>query len=129
MIRDRKQNKRVAPSIPQPLMYRNLRKLVIGFWVAACLANIPAVGQTTKPTTAVDQHNYALTKDDDAFLEDLEHRAFLFFWEHSDPKTGLTLDRARTSGDAPPPGESHYQIASIASTGFALTGYCIAAKR
>lgn len=73
--------------------------------------------------------NYQLTKSDVEFLEDLERRAFLYFWEHSDKQTGLTLDRARTSGEAPPPGTNHHNVASIASTGFALTGYCIAADR
>ena len=62
-------------------------------------------------------------------MEDLSRKTFQFFWEHSDPETGLTLDRARTNGDAPKPGEDHFQIASIASTGFALSGLCIAAER
>ena len=66
---------------------------------------------------------------DNAFLEDLEKRTFQFFWEHSDLKTGLTLDRARTEGTPPQPGESHYRIASIASTGFGLSGLCVAADR
>lgn len=80
-----------------------------------------AVAQTTQ--------NYQLTKEDEAFLDDLERRAFLFFWEHSGKKNGLTLDRARTNGDAPGKDESHYNVGSIASTGFALTGLCIAADR
>ncbi len=41
----------------------------------------------------------------------------------------MTLDRARTNGDAPGQSESHFQVASIASTGFALSGLCIAADR
>lgn len=72
---------------------------------------------------------YQLTKEDEVFLEDLEKRAFLYFWEQSGEKTGLTLDRARTNGDAPKKGEDHYNVGSIASTGFALTGLCIAADR
>ncbi len=59
----------------------------------------------------------------------MSRRTFQFFWEHSDAKTGLTLDRARTNGDAPKAGENHFQIASIAATGFALSGLCIAADR
>ncbi|MEP7213853.1 MAG: glycoside hydrolase family 3 N-terminal domain-containing protein [Acidobacteriota bacterium] len=66
---------------------------------------------------------------DDAFLEDLERRSFQFFLDHSDPKTGLTLDRARTTGEAPKLGEDHYRVASIAATGFGLSGLCIAADR
>ncbi len=72
---------------------------------------------------------YVLSERDENFLEDLERRAFRFFWEHSDAETGLTLDRARTNGDAPKPGEDHFRVASIAATGFALTSYCIAAER
>ena len=41
----------------------------------------------------------------------------------------MTLDRARTTGDAPPKGDSHYNVASIAATGFALSGLCAAADR
>jgi hypothetical protein len=78
---------------------------------------------------AQNGQNYRLTKEDEAFLEDLERRAFLFFWEHSGKKNGLTLDRARTTGEAPGPQENHYNVGSIASTGFALTSYCIAADR
>ncbi|MCG3161268.1 MAG: hypothetical protein JMDDDDMK_02419 [Acidobacteria bacterium] len=64
---------------------------------------------------------------DEAFLEDLSRRSFLFFWEQSDPATGLTLDRARADGS--PHREDRRYIASIASTGFGLTALCIAAER
>lgn len=77
----------------------------------------------------VSAQKYVLTAEDKEFLNDLEKRAFQFFWEHSDPQTGLTLDRARTNGNAPEKGADHFQVASIASTGFALTSYCIAADR
>ena len=70
-----------------------------------------------------------ISTEDAAFLEDLEKRSFQFFWEHTDPNTGLTLDRASTSGDPPPQSESHYRVASIASTGFGLSGLCIAVDR
>jgi hypothetical protein len=66
---------------------------------------------------------------DDAFLEDLEQRSFRYFWEQSDPHTGLTLDRAGTDGRPPEQGRNHYNVASIAATGFGLTGLCIAAER
>ena len=110
-------------------MHRYLGKSVIAFWFLACLAYVSAPGQPVKTVKGIDTQRYVLTGSDVVFLEDLEHRAFLFFWEHSDPGTGLTLDRARTTGEAPPPGDSHYKTASIASTGFALTALCIAAKR
>lgn len=71
----------------------------------------------------------SISKEDDAFLEDLQKRTFQYFWDHSDPKTGLTLDRTRTDGTPPAEGTSHYKVATIAATGFALSGYCIAAER
>src|SRR6185369_16396177 len=81
------------------------------------------------PAATQTASTYQLTKEDEAFLDDLERRAFLFFWEHSGKKNGLTLDRARTTGEAPGPSEDHHNVGSIASTGFALTGFCIAADR
>ncbi|MDX2064501.1 MAG: glucoamylase family protein [Fimbriimonadaceae bacterium] len=57
-------------------------------------------------------------------LDDLERRAFQFFVDQSHPETGLTKDRAKNdpSGDA-------FTVASIASTGFALTAYAIGVER
>ena len=66
---------------------------------------------------------------DDAFLEDLSKRTFQFFWERTNPKNGLTLDRAPADGSPRSPEHRSYNIASIASSGFALSGYCIAADR
>lgn len=109
----------------------------ISYLLMALLALQPAISISAQKSAVRKQGpeskspipSYNLTREDRTFLEDLEKRAFMFFWDHSDPKTGLTLDRARTTGEAPQPGEDHYNVASIASTGFALTGYCIAAER
>lgn len=68
-----------------------------------------------------------IESSDDAFLEDLSSRAFLFFWEHSDPHTGLVLDRVRANGDNI--GGRNLEVASTAVTGFALTAMCIASDR
>ena len=81
------------------------------------------------PPPAAPVPTAAIAPADDAFLDDLQKREFQYFWEHSDPKTGLTLDRTRTDGTPPKVGASHHKVASIASTGFALSGYCIAADR
>ena len=67
-----------------------------------------------------------LLRADDPFLEDLGHRCFRLLWEQADPATGLVVDRARTDGTREPRAAN---IASIASTGFALSGLCIAAER
>ncbi|GAC1446875.1 MAG: glucoamylase family protein [Pyrinomonadaceae bacterium] len=78
---------------------------------------------------SLTHQNYQLTPKDEAFLEDLSRRAFQFFWEQSNPVTGLTLDRARTDGSPFQGREVNRNVASIASTGFALTSYCIAVER
>ena len=70
-----------------------------------------------------------ISLEDDAFLEDLSRRTFQFFWERTNPKTGLTLDRSPADGSDRSPSHRAYNMASIAATGFALSGYCIAADR
>ena len=66
-----------------------------------------------------------LTRADEAFLDDLEHRSFQYFWEQGNPDTGLVPDRARMDGS--PLDANHQGVASIAATGFGLTALCIAA--
>jgi len=53
-----------------------------------------------------------------AFADTVERRAFDFFWELSDARTGLTPDRWPTRS-----------FASVAAMGFALTAYPIGAER
>ncbi len=60
---------------------------------------------------------------DENFLDDLQRRALRFFVEHTDERTGLTRDRARTDG-SPSKAPS-----SVAAVGFALTSWCIADQR
>ncbi len=58
------------------------------------------------------------------YLDDIEHRAFKFFWEQSHPQTGFTKDRAtnfRTDDD--------HTVSSCASIGFALAAYPIGVER
>src|SRR5271154_6016140 len=69
---------------------------------------------------------YPLSPEDEAFLDDFEKRACLFFWEQASAKTGQVLDRARNDlgGKRDP-----RKMASIAATGFGLTALCIADRR
>ena len=55
---------------------------------------------------------------DDEFLELVSKRAFKFFWDTAHPATGLMRDRI-----------ANRNISSIASVGFGLSTYCIAAER
>jgi hypothetical protein len=66
------------------------------------------------------------SREDEAFLDDLERQGCLFFWEQGSPKTGQILDRARNDLDG---ARDSRRMASIASTGFGLTALCIADQR
>jgi len=68
----------------------------------------------------------AFSKTDEKFIDDLQHRSFLYFWEQADAHTGLVPDRARA--DNSPLDENHRDVGSIAATGFGLTALCIGAE-
>lgn len=60
---------------------------------------------------------------DAALLTEVQRRAFRFFWEKSDPETGLTNDRAHNRGP-----DDNFTVASTASTGYALAALPIAVE-
>ncbi len=91
--------------------------------VVAVLILLIATGASSQPIAASPK----LTSEDQRFLEDLERRSFQYFWEEGDAETGLVSDRARMDGSTLD--ENHRNVASIAATGFGLTGLCIAADR
>jgi hypothetical protein len=64
-----------------------------------------------------------LTPAQTRLLDEVQRRAFRFFWEKADPDTGLVNDRARNNGP------DDYTVASIASTGFALASLPVAVER
>ena len=50
-----------------------------------------------------------------------------YFWEQSDPKTGITRGRARFDESVYPPERRH--VGSPGDTGFGITAMCIGAER
>ena len=107
---------------------RALSAVFVSFW-AALLA--PS-GCASRDSSAVAQapapaQRSTLTAADDALLEDLSKRSFMFFWEQADPVTGIVRDRSRTDGSPVP--TNARDVGSIASVGFGLSGLCIAAER
>src|ERR1700737_4473961 len=70
-----------------------------------------------------DPMKYRFTRDEDHLLDELQRACFQFFWDEVNPSTGLVKDRSQANGpDA-------RNVASIAATGFGLTGLCIADHR
>jgi hypothetical protein len=78
------------------------------------------------PTVALQRTVEGFSRQDEQFLEDLQHRSFNYFWEQADPQTGLVPDRARIDGSALD--ENHRNVASIAATGFGLSALSIATE-
>ncbi len=70
---------------------------------------------------------YFLAAGDEAFLDDMQRRACLYFTEQVGAESGQVLDRAAANnmdGKRDP-----RRMASIAATGFGLTALCIGDKR
>jgi hypothetical protein len=109
-------------------LLRQMASLSVGIPIANAF---PLLGQENQEQGASSQHTSpaphpvpsTLSPDDDAFLNDMEHANFLFFWEQSNPETGLTKDRCNVRVN------DTTVAASIASTGFALTAICIGEMR
>ena len=78
------------------------------------------IGLTLVSCTSVgpQRADRAPLRADQALLDDVERRTFLYFWELSDPQTKLIPDRAPTPS-----------FSSIAAVGFGLTAYGIGAHR
>lgn len=105
------------------------RKTAISCSLLLLMAGSLLAGTTTGPelpSTDLDKVP-AVSDGDRAFVEDLEHRSFQYFWEQADHGTGLVLDRSRVDGGRAK-GPSR-DIASSAATGFGLTAICIGAER
>ena len=83
-------------------------------------AKNPAPAHPLYPFTPV---SFGLSSEDERFLNDLEYSDFLFFWEQSNPVTGLVKDRTSVRT------QDRGILASIAATGFGLTAWCIGQKR
>jgi hypothetical protein len=62
-------------------------------------------------------------QDNTALLNELERAAFEYFWNETNPRTGLVRDRALADG-----GDTR-NLASVAATGFGLTALCIGHQR
>lgn len=78
------------------------------------------VARAQKPS----QNAFRLSAEDERLLDEIQRATFNFFWEQSDPATGLVRDRfnVRAASDS-------RTAASIAATGFGLTALGIGAHR
>ncbi len=101
-----------------------------GALVCACspfvgLSNSLGLAQSKVPTDTQTQDAWqnVFSTADQVLLQDLEEANFLYFWEQTNPKTGISRDRCNVKTPVT------NDLGSIASTGFGLTALCIGAKR
>gem|GEM_PF-352764 len=119
------QNFRFIPELP--LFRFSGHGLAVFFFLLVCLPILGTVQARAsqhlnmKPTRAP-----GLSKLNNDLIDDISRRSFRYFWDNTNPGTGLVLDRARTDGE-PEDNPNHERVASIAATGFGLTAFCIAA--
>lgn len=97
------------------------RQLLRAMTAAAGCALVPPFAAFASTVPA-----FQLDPDGEAFLDELERRGCLYFWEQASPSTGQVLDRARHNLNG---ARDPRPMASIAATGFGLTALCIADKR
>ncbi len=100
--------------MPRPLL---LLAALLG--LAACAPSAPVVAPDAPmagPLRAADA--YPVTAEQEVFLDTLQARTFRWFWETTDPTTGLVHDRYPSR-----------DFSSIAAIGFGLAGYGVGAER
>ncbi len=86
-------------------------------------AGATLLAHSASAATAPPAVTTALTAEDRKFLEDYGQRCFRYFWEQTDPHTGIARDRGRNDGS-----RSGDNLGSSAATGFGLTALCIGAN-
>lgn len=115
--------------MPRPTRLVALTLLLALFAMHAAQSARASGAQDRRTSPKPSRQAYELTREDETLIEDISRRAFQYFVDHADARTGLVLDRARTTGEAPPVGHQSHRIASSAATGFGLTALCIGAER
>jgi hypothetical protein len=113
----------------RPWRRRDLLRLAAGASLSLPLARwggsaLWAAEPDKKQVAATASGTGVLTGADDQLLEEIERANFLYFWEQSNPQTGLIKDRCNVRAN-----NDTTVAASIAATGFGLTALCIGEKR
>ena len=95
--------------------FPGLRPVLVAFFLLlACssVGTLPLISTAAPSSLQRVPAAYKVSREDELFLEDLEHRSFRYFWDEADPRTGLVPDRVRTDGSTQD--ENHRNVASIA---------------
>jgi hypothetical protein len=99
-----------------------VHKPILRVFAAMALTMMAYPGITIPKSRNLTSRTLA-TAPKEVLLDEIQRRAFLFFWNETDPVTGLVKDRAGNFR------VDDYRIASIASTGFGLSALPIGVER
>ena len=99
--------------------------LIVSVISASCRMPVGA------PPVAAPALPAAPFESEDALLNDIQHRTFLWFWETTNRENGLVPDRWPANRGASTESQSVVKTSpsSIASIGFALTAYAVGVER
>ena len=98
------------------------RELLRDLGMGAAALSFGRLGAGAEPKTFAEPPRVPYKGSNDALLDDIERAAFDFFWTEAG-RSGQVKDRALLNGN------DARMIASIAATGFGLTGLCIGDAR
>lgn len=91
--------------------------------LGTAVLSLDSCGGGSGPSSTSTSTQGPFTAAQNQFLQKLESDISLFFWEQASSQTGMIKDHAVATGD------DTSVVSSIASTGFGLTGLCIADSR
>ena len=94
-----------------------------GMLALACRPLAPFAAGAESKREFIEAPRIPFAGSDDALLDEIEKSAFEFLWNEAGAASGQVKDRARLNGN------DTQTIASIAATGFGLSGLCIADSR
>lgn len=80
-------------------------------------AGVPLDKVVIEAAASVPRPPFTFSKDDEAFLDEIQRGAFHYFWDAANPKTGMIPDRTSKT------------VVSVAGVGFQLGAYVIGVKR
>ncbi len=92
--------------------------MIFSLLFAVVIFNSACTGQRDRMAARSQTVNSSPAENRAAFLDTLQHRTFLFFWEESNPENGLVKDRSTATSPA-----------SIAAVGFGLAAWGVGARR
>lgn len=102
-------------------MNKNFKSIALFLLISVLFSNCVFAARTDYYSELEKKKSSEMTTDQ--FLDLVEYKAFLFFWDEASPKTGLIKDRAKNFQ------KDDGNIASTAAVGFGLSAICVAQKR